>query len=160
MLCEASRSGAWLADFIHTLMAIEKGDVQSKASYYAVHNSPYVWLCKEVDQEHSHYCSASNVGNVFEWLVWAASEEKRYDFVASLTAHAATGHPGQASAAPDVFRQGPALHPETVQGAPALQLGLATGDGAPCSNRSYGLSPFSCTFASVFPGVSACLCQQ
>ena len=32
-LCEACRPGAWLADFIHTLMAIEKGDVQSKASY-------------------------------------------------------------------------------------------------------------------------------
>ena len=68
---------------------------------------------------------------MFEWLVWAAHEKKRYDFIALFTAHAATGACGQASAAPNVFHQGPALHPETVHGAPALQLGIATGDGAP-----------------------------
>ena len=33
VLCQASRPGAWLADFIHTLMVIEKGDVKSKALY-------------------------------------------------------------------------------------------------------------------------------
>ena len=90
----ASRPGAWLADFIHTFVAIEKGDVKSKAIYSVVHTSTYVWLCKELGQKHSFYCSANSIGNVFEWLVWAACEEKRYDFIASLMAHCTTGPSG------------------------------------------------------------------
>ena len=72
-------------------MVIEKEDVQSKAIYSVVHNSTYVWLCKELGQDHSYYCSANNISNVFERLVWAAYEEKRYDFIASLMAHCARG---------------------------------------------------------------------
>ena len=68
-------------------------------------NATYVWLCKELGQEHPHCRSASNVGHVFEWIVWAAYEENRYDFIVSLTAHAVSG--------------------------PALRPGFATGGGAP-----------------------------
>ena len=51
---------------------------------------------KELGQEHPRYCSANKVGNMFEWLVWAAFEEQRYDFIASLTTHAVAGPRGQA----------------------------------------------------------------
>ena len=58
--------------------------------HVAVPNATCVWLCAELGQEHPWYCSANNVGNVFEWLVWAAYEEERYDSIASLIAHAVT----------------------------------------------------------------------
>ena len=41
-LCEASRPGAWLADFVYTLVLIEKGEVKPSVRFCGVSNAIYV----------------------------------------------------------------------------------------------------------------------
>ncbi len=83
-LCEASRPGAWLADFIYTLLLVEKKLAKPKVKFCVVLNSTYVAVARELGLIHDQYRSANNVGNVVEWLAWAAYEERKYAFLVSL----------------------------------------------------------------------------
>ena len=52
VLCEASRPGSWLADFMYTLVVMEEGVVKPGVKFCVVPNATYAWLRQELGQEH------------------------------------------------------------------------------------------------------------
>ena len=82
------RPGAYLADFIFTLVAIERGLVKATCSYVVIFNHVYVKLATNLGILNDTYKSENNTGNVMECLFWFAYEQKRYDFIITMVHYA------------------------------------------------------------------------
>ena len=83
------RPGAYLADFVFTLVAVERGHIKPTSAYAVIHNHVYVKLAVNLGIVNSTFCSENNVGNVLECLFWFAYEQCRYEFIISVVHHAA-----------------------------------------------------------------------
>ena len=84
-----SRPGAYLADFMFTLVTIERQNVIDKCKYSVICNDVYKEMATSLDIQHSVYSNANNVGNVMESLFWLAYEQHKYGFIISVVHHAA-----------------------------------------------------------------------
>ena len=80
---------SYVADFIFTLVAIERNAISKRSQYVAIKNPTYVQLAEKLGIRHTYYSSASNTGNVMESLCWLAYEQKRYNFILSIVKFAA-----------------------------------------------------------------------
>ena len=78
-----------MADFVFTLVAVERKVVSTKIFYVAIKNDTYVHLADRLGIRHTHYSNANNTGNVLESLCWLALEQKRYSFILSIVKFAA-----------------------------------------------------------------------
>ena len=76
-LAEFSRPGAYVADFMFTLLAIERGAILPKSHYVVIKNKTYVHIADKLGITNDYYNSANNTGNVMESLFWFAYEQKR-----------------------------------------------------------------------------------
>ena len=84
-----SRPGAYLADFMFTLVSIERQNIIDKVKYSVICNGVYKEMATSLDIHHSVYSNANNVGNIMESLVWLAYEQQKYGFIISVVHHAA-----------------------------------------------------------------------
>ena len=83
-LTELSKPGAYVGDFMFTLLAIERRAILSKSQYVAIKKDTYVQLAKKLGLGNDYYSSPNNTGNVMEALFWFAYEQKRYDFIMTV----------------------------------------------------------------------------
>ena len=86
MLC---RPGAYLADLMMTLVAIEREPSRSTSAHIVIFNKVYLKLAQRLDIVHKNWASEFNVGNVLECLCWLAYEQQRYEFIITVVHHAA-----------------------------------------------------------------------
>ena len=104
ILMQAKNGCSYVADFIFTMVAIERQAISKKSLYVAISNGTYVWLAEKLEIRHEYYSNANNTGNVMESLSWFAYEQKRFDFILSIVHIAAnlefpaTATPGPATA--------------------------------------------------------------
>ena len=80
---------SYVADFIFTLLAIERQKISNKSQYAAIQNATYVELADKLGIRDTYYSSPNNTGNVMESLCWFAYEQERYDFILSIVKFAA-----------------------------------------------------------------------
>ena len=83
-LAKASIPGAYLADFIFTLLANERQAVSPKMHYVVIKTNTYVNLADKLDIRNDYFRSASNTSNLMECLVWFAYEQNRYHFIMTV----------------------------------------------------------------------------
>ena len=84
-----SRPGAYLADFMFTLVSIERQNITDKFKNSVICNGVYKEMATSLDIHHSVYSNANNVGNIMESLFWLAYEQQKYGFIISVVHHAA-----------------------------------------------------------------------
>ena len=83
-LAKCSRPGAFLADFMFTLLAIERRATSPESDYVAIKTGTYVNLADKLDIRNDYFRSASNTSNLMQCLVWFAYEQKRYHFIMTV----------------------------------------------------------------------------
>jgi len=83
-LAKCSRPGAHLADFMFTLLAIERRATSPESDYVAIKTGTYVNLADKLDIRNDYFGSANNISNLMECLVWFAYEQKRYHFIMTV----------------------------------------------------------------------------
>ena len=83
-LAKASIPGAYLADFMFTLLAIERRAISPKSHYVDIRTNTYVNLADKLDIRNDYFRSASNTGNLMESLFRFTYKQKRYHFIMTV----------------------------------------------------------------------------
>ena len=153
---------SYCADFMYTMLAIEREVISKKSHYIAIHNDTYVKLANALGIRDRTYSSPNNTGNVCEALCWLAYEQGKYKLILSIAKFAAdvefpgSGVPGHASAVVPGPAPQPCKRSAQVCGLPVV---VATGPAAAKVQRKQPSAPPSKTQPDESTG-SASLYQQ
>ena len=80
---------SYCADFMYTMVAIEREVISKNSHYIAIGNETYVRLADALGIRDRDYSSPNNTGNVCEALCWLALEQKKYNLIVSIAKFAA-----------------------------------------------------------------------
>ena len=90
---ELNRPGAWLLDYVATVLYAAKYTLKPRAKYKVVLNSELVALVKDLNLVSSNGArvglgmNSNNLGNLIEYLAWLALEDDRCALIVALAWH-------------------------------------------------------------------------
>ena len=89
-LTTLNRPGAWLLDYVYTVICVIYGDIQPTVRYSPVPNASHLDLlsrCFPDAAQSEHGCSNNNRGNQMEAMGWLTYEADRSELVLAMAYH-------------------------------------------------------------------------